>query len=177
MFDTEAFVASCIAARAESEPRLAIKEILSAAMARPAELSAALPPERARVTTLHVSDDLTVINVVWAPRMSFNPHDHRMWAAIGLYTGGEDNAFFRRDGRTLVESGGKALRPRDVCLLGADAVHAVTNSTSEYAGAIHVYGGNFFTTSRSEWMGTPYEEQPYDVERTLAYFEAANATG
>jgi len=35
----------------------------------------------------------------------------------------------------------------------------------------------FFTMSRSEWTGTPYEEQPYDVEKTLAYFEAANATG
>ena len=64
--------------------------------------------------------------------MSFNPHDHRMWAAIGLYTGGEDNTFFRRDGQSLVESGGKELRPRDVCLLGADAVHAVTNSTREF---------------------------------------------
>ena len=50
----------------------------------------------------------------------------------------------------------------------------MTNSTREFAGAIHVYGGDFFTTSRSEWTGTPYEEQPYDVERTLAYFEAAN---
>jgi predicted metal-dependent enzyme (double-stranded beta helix superfamily) len=174
MFDTEAFVASCVAARGESEPRLAIKEILSEAMSRPADLAAALPPERARATALHVSDDLTVINVVWAPGMSFNPHDHRMWAAIGLYTGGEDNTFFRRDGQSLVESGGKELRPRDVCVLGADAVHAVTNSTRDFAGAIHVYGGNFFTTSRSEWTGTPYEEQPYDVERTLAYFEAAN---
>jgi predicted metal-dependent enzyme (double-stranded beta helix superfamily) len=150
MFNTDAFVASCVAAGGESEPRLAIKEILSEAMSRPADLAAALPPERARATALHVSDDLTVINVVWAPGMSFNPHDHRMWAAIGLYTGGEDNTFFRRDGRSLVESGGKELRPRDVCLLGADAVHAVSNSTREFAGAIHVYGGNFFTTSRSE---------------------------
>ena len=176
MFDTHAFVAGCIAARAEAEPVLAIREILTEAMARPGDVAAALPPERARVTTLHVSDELTVINVVWAPGMSFNPHDHRMWAAIGLYSGGEDNAFYRRDGRSLVETGGRELRPRGVCLLGADAVHAVTNPTSEFAGAIHVYGGNFFTMPRSEWMGAPYEEHPYDVERTLAYFEAANAT-
>jgi predicted metal-dependent enzyme (double-stranded beta helix superfamily) len=177
MFDTEAFVASCIAARAESEPRLAIKEILSEVMARPAEVASALPPDRARVTALHVAGDLTIINVVWAPRMSFGPHDHRMWATIGLYSGGEDNTFFRRDRGSIVESGGKQLRSRDVCLLGDDAVHAVTNPTREFAGAIHIYGGDFFTTARSEWTGTPYEEQPYDVQRTLAYFEEANATG
>lgn len=26
--------------------------------------------------------ELTIIKVVWAPGMSFGPHDHRMWAAI-----------------------------------------------------------------------------------------------
>ena len=41
---------------------------------------------------------LTVLNVVWAPGMVLPPHDHRMWAAIGIYAGQEDNEFFRRDG-------------------------------------------------------------------------------
>jgi predicted metal-dependent enzyme (double-stranded beta helix superfamily) len=107
--------------------------------------------------------------------MMLRPHDHRMWATIGLYSGGEDNAFYRRAGSGLVESGGRELRPRDVCMLGDDVVHSVTNSTRQYAGAIHIYGGDFFTTPRSEWLGDPYKEEPYDVERTLATFEAANA--
>jgi predicted metal-dependent enzyme (double-stranded beta helix superfamily) len=29
------------------------------------------------------------------PGMTLGPHDHCMWAAIGVYTGGEDNTFFR----------------------------------------------------------------------------------
>ena len=41
-------------------------------------------------------DELTVLHVVWAPRMTIYPHDHRMWAAIGIYAGQEDNSFFRR---------------------------------------------------------------------------------
>ena len=44
--------------------------------------------------------------------MRLYPHDHRMWAAIGIYQGREDNAFYRRPGpeaRTLLESGGKTL--------------------------------------------------------------------
>ena len=28
--------------------------------------------------------------------MALYPHEHRMWAVIGMYGGQEDNAFFRR---------------------------------------------------------------------------------
>ena len=174
MFDLDAFVADCIAANRESEPRLAVREVLQRAVAEPGEIAAALPPERAEIVGLHVSAELTVIKVVWAPGMHLWPHDHRMWAAIGIYTGGEDNAFYRRTGSGLVGSGGKDLRVGDVCLLGDDTVHAVTNPTSVFAGGIHVYGGDFFSTARSEWTGDPSEERPFDVDRTLAYFEACN---
>jgi hypothetical protein len=40
---------------------------------------------------------------------------------------------------------------------------------------IHVYGGDFFTQPRSEFDPVTLAEQPYDVTRTLALFEAANA--
>jgi predicted metal-dependent enzyme (double-stranded beta helix superfamily) len=174
MLDLDAFVNACIAAGKESEPLPAIRDVLAKAIANPSDVAAALPPERAEIARLHVSPDLTVIKVVWAPGMTLGPHDHRMWAAIGIYTGGEDNAFYRRSGPDIVESGGRSLRPRDVCLLGDATIHAVTNPTTSYAGAIHVYGGDFFAKPRSEWTGTPYREEPYDVARTLAQFEAAN---
>ena len=44
-----------------------------------------------------------VLNVVWAPRMSIYPHDHRMWAVIGIYGGAEDNTLFRRGPQGLVK--------------------------------------------------------------------------
>jgi predicted metal-dependent enzyme (double-stranded beta helix superfamily) len=174
MFDVEGFVAACREVLTETEPRLAVKEVLEAAVADPRAIAAALPPSRAEIVNLYAAPELTVLNVVWAPGMSFGPHDHRMRAAIGVYSGGEENRFFRRAEQSLTPSGEKDLRPRDVCLLGSDAVHAVTNPTSEYAGAIHVYGGDFFGTPRSEWRGDPLREEPYDVERVLASFEAAN---
>jgi predicted metal-dependent enzyme (double-stranded beta helix superfamily) len=99
-----------------------------------------------------------------------------MWAAIGVYTGAEDNAFFRRDRTALVASGGRTLRPGDVCLLGDDVIHGVTNPSNQHAGAIHVYGGDLFATPRSEWRGDPLTEEPNDPVRTIALFEAANAT-
>jgi predicted metal-dependent enzyme (double-stranded beta helix superfamily) len=175
-FDVDTFVGDCQATIGEGDAHHAIKGVLERALADRSALAEALPPDRAGITRLFVSDDLTILKVVWGPGMRLYPHDHRMWATIGIYTGGEDNAFFRRDGSTLVESGGRALRPGDICMLGSEAVHSVANPTTEFAGAIHIYGGDFFATPRSEWHGTPYTEEPYDVGHTLALFDAANAS-
>jgi hypothetical protein len=43
------------------------------------------------------------------------------------------------------------------------------------AAAIHVYGGDFFGTPRSEWDPITLTEQPYDVAATLRIFEESNA--
>jgi predicted metal-dependent enzyme (double-stranded beta helix superfamily) len=174
MFDIDSFVTDCIAARGETEPRRAIKDVLTRAVRHPLEVADVLRPERASITRLHTGPELTILNVVWAPGMSFKPHDHRMWAAIGIYTGGEDNSFYRRGEGGLVASGGKALRSGDACVLGDDTVHAVTNPTATFAGAIHIYGGDFFATARSEWDPETHEERPYDVEAALRYFEESN---
>ena len=86
------------------------------------------------------------------------------------------NEFYRRDQSTLTASGGRTLRPGDVCLLGDDVIHGVTNPSRQHAGAIHVYGGDLFATPRSEWRGDPLTEEPNDPARTIALFEAANTT-
>lgn len=174
MFDTDTFVADCIAARAESEPRLAIRDVLARALARPEALADTFKPSHAGLTRLHVSPELTVLNLVWAPHMVLKPHDHRMWATIGIYTAGEDNTFYRRQQGTITESGGKELRPGDVCLLGDDTIHSVTNPTDKWAGAIHVYGGDFFETPRSEWDPETRTEKPFDVDGLLRHFEESN---
>jgi predicted metal-dependent enzyme (double-stranded beta helix superfamily) len=176
VFDTETFVEECVRAGAEAESHLAIKDVLVRAVSDPTSVARSLPPNRAEIVRLHVSPELTILKVAWAPGMSFGPHDHRMWAAIGIYSGGEDNSFYRRAGGALVSSGGRTLRTGDVVLLGDDTIHAVTNPTTDFAGAIHIYGGDFFATPRSEWRGQPYREQPYDVNYTLDYFERANHT-
>lgn len=176
MFDLDGFLDDCIAARNEAHPHLALRDVLERAVADPGGVAEALPPERAEIARLHVSPELTVIKVVWAPGMRLGPHDHRVWAGIGIYTGGEDNAFFRRGEGGIEPSGGKELRPGDVCLLGDDAIHAVTNPTAQFAAAIHVYGGDFFSIPRSQWDPETHEERPYDVDAALQQFEDANQT-
>jgi predicted metal-dependent enzyme (double-stranded beta helix superfamily) len=50
--------------------------------------------------------------------MAAYPHDHRMWALIGLYAGREDNTFYRRSPEGLQVAGSKQLETGDTTLLG-----------------------------------------------------------
>jgi predicted metal-dependent enzyme (double-stranded beta helix superfamily) len=127
---------------------------------------------------LHHTPELTIIDVVWAPGMVLFPHDHRMWAAIAVYTGREDNEFFRRpvEGRRgLVSSNGRTIETSDVALLGADTIHLVTNPGATPTGAIHVYGGDFVNQPRSQWLPPDLDEEPYDNGVVAKTFAAANA--
>jgi predicted metal-dependent enzyme (double-stranded beta helix superfamily) len=151
-----------------------------AAVADPASVLRALgEPKCAGLHKLYQSHDLTVLNVVWAPMMTIMPHNHSMWAVIGIYTGREDNIFWRRlpgsPGR-VEAAGAKALCERDAAPLGRDIIHSVTNPILRLTGAIHVYGGDFFDpTHRSEWDPETLLEGPFDPERTVRRFEEANA--
>ena len=176
MFDIEELIGDCRQALAEAEPRLAIKEVLERAMSAPEGLAHALPADRAQVVPLYVSEDLSVLKAVWAPGMHFRPHNHLMWAAIGIYGGQEDNTFYRRVGSGITLSGGRELRTGDVALLGDDTIHAVANPRRAFTGAIHVYGGDITARpGRSEWDKTTFEEVPYDFDRVKRTFEEANS--
>jgi len=175
MFDLDTLLDECVAASREAQPLLAVRDVLDRVMATPRAVADALPSDRAELVPLLRSDDVTVLKVVWAPGMSIRPHDHRTWAAIGIYSGGEDNTFYRRQEGRIVESGGAELRPQDVCLLGDDTIHGVTNPTRELAGAIHVYGGDFFALERSGFDPDTLEEHPWDGPASQREFDAANA--
>ena len=51
----------------------------------------------------------------------------------------------------------------------------MTNPVPRLTGAIHVYGGDFFNTARSERDHETLLEGSYDVEKNLRLFEEANA--
>ena len=100
MFDLERFAEECRAALAHDRGGPgAVREVVARAVSDPADLMRALgEPHRGEVQKLHHAPDLTILNVVWGPRMTIMPHNHRMWAVIGIYTGREDNIFWRRVG-------------------------------------------------------------------------------
>jgi predicted metal-dependent enzyme (double-stranded beta helix superfamily) len=180
VFDIDELLIECQAAAMESDPHRAARDALRRALTRPEAVADALQPTEGGITLLHHTPDLTVIHVVWAPGMRLYPHNHEMWAVIGIYAGQEDNSFYRRSGpgeRTLVESGGKELAVGDVQMLGEDTIHAVANPLDRLTGAIHVYGGDFVNQPRSQWGPGPREERPYDMNEVDRQFAAANARG
>ncbi len=175
MFDVDELIKSVRDAVRDPQPHLATRDALRGALSDRSAVATALPARRAEIVSLYEGTDVTILNIFWAPGMSVPPHDHRMWACIGLYAGREQNDLFRRADGTIVESGGIQLDSGDIGLFGDDTIHSVTNPlTHEFASAIHVYGGDFINTERSSWDAETLEEGTTDVEATRVLFEEAN---
>jgi predicted metal-dependent enzyme (double-stranded beta helix superfamily) len=176
MFTLAGFIDDCRAALKDATPELAVKDLLERTMAHPADVEAALgTPRRGKIVSLHRSEEVTILNVIWTPGMAIYPHEHRMWAAIGLYGGREDNTFYRRGPAGLTVAGRRTVETQDVLVLGPAAIHAVGNPLRKLTGAIHVYGGDFFAVPRSEWDAETLEERPFDIARARAVYADANA--
>ena len=123
MFELEQFIADCRAALAADKSHKSVREVVARAVSDPAAVLKGLgEPKRSEVQKLYHSSDLTILNVIWAPRMTIMPHNHQMWAVIGIYTGREDNIFWRRvpggQGGKLEAAGAKALCEKDAEPLG-----------------------------------------------------------
>ena len=168
MFEVDAFVTRCRAALAEPKPMLAVKEILERTVADPDALASALRAEPGAVV-LHRSADLTVLSIVVpAGSRASVPHDHRMWAVVGVYQGQEDNQFFRRDGSGLVETGERSLRVSDTLAMGDETIHAIRNPLDRHAlAAIHVYGGDLLGAARSMFPPPDHREEPFDDKAVI----------
>ena len=114
MFDLDRFIEDCRAAVREDHTYKAPREVVARAVSDPAAVLARLgEPARAEVQKLYRAPDLTILNVIWGPRMTIMPHNHLMWAVIGIYTGRENNIFWRRlPGET---GGGRARKEQREC--------------------------------------------------------------
>ena len=138
------FVEDCVAANQESDAQAAVKEVLARAVADPKAVQEALgEPVRAGMNVLHRSDTLTIFDAVWTPQMNLMPHNHLMWANIGIYSGREDNIMWRRDDDGIEAFSAVALAEKDAAMLPIDAIHSVTNPLLRFTGGIHIYGGDF----------------------------------
>jgi predicted metal-dependent enzyme (double-stranded beta helix superfamily) len=126
---------------------------------------------------LYRDSSLTIINFAWAPCMSLMPHNHQMFAVIGIYSGREDNVFWKRNETSIEAAGAKSLGVGDVAtlgknIMGKNIIHSVLNPVEKMTTAIHVYGGDFFEPDepRSEWDHETLIESPWDIEKVKAQF-------
>lgn len=179
-FDKDTFVTECLAAvRSGNGAHAAVKEIVDRAVSSPSAIEAEAGDRTVSpmMRIWHRSDELTVLHIVWPPDVDLFAHDHNMWAVIGIYGGREDNQFYRRLNNGRIEPHtGKTITQRDVIMLGSDVVHSVANPTREWTAALHVYGGEFFTTPRTMWRKDTLEPMVFDAEFVKQSLEAAAAT-
>ena len=187
MFQKDRFVEDC--RRAVQDGQKAVREVVLEAVGDPAGIISELgEPAQAGVFPLYSGADATVINFVWAPCMTLLPHNHNMFAVIGIYSGREDNMFWRRlpeggngkgegAGPGIEAAGADSMGPGQVATLGRDIIHSVANPIAKMTSALHVYGGDFFNPPepRSQWDHESLIEQPWDMDDTRATFRQAEA--
>jgi len=172
--DVEGLVEDLKRAGRGADGQPAVRAVLERAVSEPGALLAGIgEPREAGIHTLYRAPDLTILNVVWAPLMVLLPHNHRMWATIGIYSGREDNILWRPAGPRVGAFGAASLSEKDVFDLPDDAIHSVVNPIPRLTGAIHVYGGDFFAAPRSEWDSDTLRERPFDIEAARRVFREA----
>ena len=175
MFSLSQFVDACRSALEDSDPPIAVRHLISEAVGDPVAVEASLGRERRRQNEpssylfLYQSASLTILNAVIPPRLQSPPHNHLTWAVIGLYSGREDNIFYRRDGDRIIERGRQDLAPRDVMVLDTDTIHSISNPLPHRSYALHVYGGALDNPARSLWNPFTLEEEPFHLLTLLKY--------
>ena len=171
----QSFVEDCIAANKEADPQAAVKEVLARGVRDPeAMLKAVGDPTEAGLKVFHRSKTLTIFAAAWTPQMNLMPHNHLMWANIGIYTGREDNIIWRRKDGDLEAHDVRCLFAGDVATLTERAIHSVTNPLQRFTGGVHIYGGDFFATERSQWDPETLVEEPSNGAVIRAIFKRAN---
>lgn len=169
------FIEDCIAANKDDNPQEAVKEVLAKGVSNPkAMLNAIGEPTEAGLKVFLRSKDLTIFAASWTPQMNLMPHNHHMWANIGIYTGREDNIIWERNQGSIEAHGVKCLFEGDVATLNISAIHSVTNPLQRFTGGLHIYGGDFFATERSQWDPETMVEEPSNGDVIKDIFKKAN---
>jgi predicted metal-dependent enzyme (double-stranded beta helix superfamily) len=175
MFDLNVFIDDCRAAVVRDTSHKSAQAIMQRVFTDTDAILVALgKPTTGGLTTLYRSKELTILNVVWKPGATLMPHNHKIWAIVGIYIGQEDNSFWQRvpdaEHGVIKKIGGTSLLPGDVMPMGPEIIHSVSIPGTELCGALHVYGGDYFDVPRSEWDAQELTEHPCDMTKVLAFF-------
>ena len=151
--DITELVDACREAAGSDAPTRDVSELVAAFLHQPNLPRQLGDGDRSTYEALYRGDDLLVLHGVVPPTPApVAPHDHRMWAVIGVYQGLEQNELFVRAETNGLERVDRfTVGPGDVQTLDPSTIHSVQARGDRYLGAIHVYGGDLFGTPRSTW--------------------------
>ena len=162
-FERERFIEDVKEAQPHGQD--AVAEVIARAVSEPSSVIRGLgEPRSATIELLHRDTEISIFNIVWPPLTVLVPHDHLMWASIGVYTGREDNMMWEPSGSTIRATEAASVGAKEVFSLPRNAIHSVTNPVERYTAAIHVYGGDLSSASRSQWDPLTLRREPFDVE-------------
>ena len=170
-FSLQQFIANCRAAPGVQ----AVAAVMREAVKDPDAIREALATV-AGERVLYQTTLLTVLNVVIPPGFRSPPHDHSIWAVVGIYDGQEDSVFYRNLGDHLAESERHEVRAPGVLVLGGTTIHAITNPLAQHTRGLHVYGGHLDTAPRSLWDPDTFEQSPFTREHAMAISKRLMAT-
>jgi predicted metal-dependent enzyme (double-stranded beta helix superfamily) len=170
--DLDQLVADCKAALREDRPPAALREVLQRVLARPSDVLDALPAPKQSSFVVHVDDELTIMQVVNEPGFVYLPHDHGLWSACAFYAGRERNTFYRRTPNGLQKASGKEYGEGDVVIMGKDVIHSTENPLEGNNAALHVFAGDEFAASHSQWDIETFEEQGFSSEYAMTVYPA-----
>lgn len=105
--------------------------------------------DRFAMNLLHMPEDkaYSITGGVWKPGQTTPIHDHLTWALIGVYSGEEREALYRRtDDKTnpryakLEKISERTNTKGQVTVLSQTGIHKVDNTSQSVAESIHIYG-------------------------------------
>ena len=165
VFDPEAFVQEVRAAATTADPVGAVQEVVASAIVDGTAINSVLGTDlKLEHETLLSTDRLTIQRIIWPAGLRSSPHEHRMWAVVGVYAGEEFNRLYSRAPDGLTETSTQSVSEREVFVLDSDAVHSVENPAREWTAGLHVYGGDILNIERSAW-GPDGREVPFSENR------------
>ena len=169
--DTSELVDACREVARGSTPTRDVSELVGAFLHQPNLPRLLGDGDRSTYEALYRGEDILVLHGVVPPTpVPVAPHDHRMWAVIGVYQGLEHNQLFvRAEGGGLEGVDRFTVGAGEVRTLDPSTIHSVQARGDRYLGAIHVYGGDLFGTPRSIWVDDV--ECPMDESALPAFFE------
>lgn len=160
-----AVIERCLSAVDSEEAQSKVENILLEAAKDPAVVDAISGRTKFKSLddlAIHRSDRLTLLAGSLPPGFQAAPHNHNIWSVVGVCAGREDNQFFERDGEGLKKVGEASVVAPGVLPNGADVIHAICNPLDTPLLVLHAYGGDLFTTPRSNWDPDTYKETPFD---------------
>ena len=169
MYDFQSFIDACETAAAQPDAQVKVRTIIEEWLHHPDEIATVLK-DYGDVSSLdtmvfHSSERLTLIHVTLDPLFIAGPHNHGMWAVVGVYGGREDNTFYKVDDGRLSVATHKSVNAPETLTLGKNIIHAIRNPLDVQLKAIHAYGGDLMRAERSTWDPTTSVETPYDWKK------------